>query len=787
MKKKILLGLFFLILMISCSNAYQAKNYQQLYGSAESGSRVISELPSGQVSFTHEVKPILDARCVACHACYDSPCQLKLTSSTGLERGATKQPVYDGERLFAAPPTRLDIDATTTKEWRDKQFYPVINERQPSAVAGIDNSLLAQLLLQKRRFPLPEQGVLDEEQYHFGLNDKYECPTMEKYSKYRVEHPQWGMPYALPGLALAEEKTILNWLEQGAKNDQNIQLTKQAKQNITGWEVFFNGDSLKQQLVSRYIYEHLFLGHIYFKDNPDDFYRLVRSKTPSGQAIEEINTVRPYDDPQVSSFYYRLRRIESTIVDKTHIIYELSSARRTRYQQLFFDNDFKVSSLPSYQADYGSNPFKTFAAIPNPIKYQFLLDDAKFFISGFIKGPVCRGQLALNVIQDHFWVLFFSPNHPYQAEVNEYFTKYNNILFLPGKEGDNIGLLGWKVYGEDGKKYLHKKTEFIKQTFQRSGGFTLDNIWKGNGWNQNATLTVFRHFDSATVEKGLIGDVPKTAWVLDYPLLERIHYLIVAGFNVYGPTTHQLASRTYMDFLRRDGEYNFLRFLPSHARQKIYNSWYQGLLNGRLESELLNLDFETAIQFKGQDYKKEFFHQVKSHLGQSLAPSRWLKPCQQEACKPAQNSVDNMIHQLARLKGKQISAIPEIAFLRVKMDNADDQVYTLLHNKDLTNVAFIFAEQYRLAPEQDTLTVVPGFIGSYPNFFFSVAEQDLNAFITALKTAQTSADKTNFYSRFGIRRNNPLIWPTLDWFNAEHKKYRGLEAGLFDMSRYHNL
>ena len=53
-------------------------------------------------------------------------------------------------------------------------------------------------------------------------------------------------------------------------------------------------------------------------------------------------------------------------------------------------------------------------------------------------------------------------------------------------------------------------------------GYTLDDIWDGDGRNPNALLTVFRHFDSAVVMKGAAGDLPKTLFVLDYPLLERL-------------------------------------------------------------------------------------------------------------------------------------------------------------------------------------------------------------------------------------------------------------------------
>jgi uncharacterized membrane protein len=35
-------------------------------------------------SYSRDVKPIIEQKCVACHACYDAPCQLILTSAQGL-------------------------------------------------------------------------------------------------------------------------------------------------------------------------------------------------------------------------------------------------------------------------------------------------------------------------------------------------------------------------------------------------------------------------------------------------------------------------------------------------------------------------------------------------------------------------------------------------------------------------------------------------------------------------------------------------------------------------------
>ena len=73
-------------------------------------------------SYSRDIKPILDQKCIACHACYDAPCQLKLSSSQGLLRGATRKPVYDGARLRDAAPTRLFVDARTTEGVAEEGF-----------------------------------------------------------------------------------------------------------------------------------------------------------------------------------------------------------------------------------------------------------------------------------------------------------------------------------------------------------------------------------------------------------------------------------------------------------------------------------------------------------------------------------------------------------------------------------------------------------------------------------------------------------------------------------------
>ena len=154
----------------------------------------------------------------------------------------------------------------------------------------------------------------------------------------------------------------------------------------------------------------------------------------------------------------------------------------------------------------------------------------------FIKGPVCRGQVALDVIEDRFWVFFIDPKPGDDEWSAELLARQADNLRLPAADGSDARLLlgSWRKLAERENRVLAAKTAQLNQRFGGARKVDLSLIWDGDGRNPNAALTVFRHFDSASVVKGLVGDAPKTAWVLGYPLFERIYYLLVAGYDPYG-------------------------------------------------------------------------------------------------------------------------------------------------------------------------------------------------------------------------------------------------------------
>lgn len=79
-----------------------------------------------------------------------------------------------------------------------------------------------------------------------------------------------------------------------------------------------NTPGARESLVARWLFEHLFIAHIYFEGGePGHFFQWVRSRTPSGQPIDLINTRRANDDPHAGVLPSVAGH--KGIVHKTHI------------------------------------------------------------------------------------------------------------------------------------------------------------------------------------------------------------------------------------------------------------------------------------------------------------------------------------------------------------------------------------------------------------------------------------------------------------------------------------
>jgi hypothetical protein len=129
--------------------------------------------------------------------------------------------------------------------------------------------------------------------------------------------------------------------------------------------------------------------------------------------------------------------------------------------------------------------------------------------------------------------------------------------------------------------------------------------------------------------------------------------------------------------------------------------------------------------------------------------------------------------------------MPETAFVRIETA-AGDQYVTLVHNNAHLNITSIFGEKKERKPDEDTLDVIPGFIGTYPNVFMVVDESRLTAFVDAISGLQTEDDYAGLLDDYGIRRTNPDFWNTSDTFHLAYWRQYPLASGMLDYSRLEN-
>lgn len=738
------------------------------------------------ISYTRDIQPIFTEKCVACHACYDSACQLNLGSGEGAARGATKALVYDGDRSQASKPTRLFYDAFGKAAWQREGFTSVLDAQ------GSQAALMARMLeLGHRRTPLKPNGKLPDD-IVLGLNRENMCPLPGEFDTYADVHPNEGMPLAVTGLSDQQYQTLQRWLAAGAPIDQQgLAPSAQEAAQVLQWENLLNTPGARESLVARWLFEHLFIAHIYFEGGePGHFFQWVRSRTPSGQPIDLINTRRANDDPG-TRVYYRLWPIQGVIVHKTHITYPLSAAKMERVKSLFYSGDWQATALPGYGPGRRANPFETFEAIPARARYQFMLDNAEYFVRTFIRGPVCRGQIATDVIRDNFWALFQAPDHDLYITDARYRGKATPLLAMPGQNDDVGSVLSLWL------KYRDKRNEYEalrRHSYANLPAPSWSTLWAGN---DNALLSIFRHFDSASVNKGLIGEIPQTLWLFDYPLLERTYYQLVVNFDVFGNVSHQAQTRLYFDLIRNGAELNFLRLMPANSRDDFLDDWYQssGKVKLWMDYESIDDDKPTGLILDKNDPKRDFVKQLLNRYGDLNASPDPINRCVGAYCSrpgiaPALRDAEQALSRLTSRPAaglRVIEQLPEATMLRIETRSGQREFYSLLRNRAHSNVAFMLGEASRYQPGLDTVTIYPGVLSSYPNFMFNIPAEQVPEFVAAMENAKDAHRFEKIVDRWGIRRSHPQFWQYFHDLSTYIRETTPVEEGVLDMNRYENL
>ena len=748
--------------------------------------------------YRENIQPIFDNRCIACHSCLNGPCQLNLQNYDGFMRGAHPKNAYDGTRIQSVSPTRPNIDGKSPLDWRKLGFFEL------NASKELENNLFYTFINERDVITKDDIPFKTAEESAFCIDNNIRAQVLFKVNR------DLKMPYGLPPLKNEERQTLAKWLTIGAPGPIEKKISKNLLEEVEYVENFFNKSKSKEQLVSRYLYEHLFLAHFYFKEHPNQFFRLIRSKNQCDKSRsnpDEINTRRPNDLPSVKKFYYCLRPLDLTIVAKTHMPFEINKKIIDSWTSLFFAKSWDVTNPLIHEKAYNdqasANPFEVFFDIPVESRYKFLIQNSHYIVSTFIKGPVCNGSKAVNSIQEQFYTMFIDPKSDLMVRSKEFETKAKELLILPGVWGSDINPLESislnKKITEHREGYRKLRAEYIRQHFPN--GYSYEDLWDGDGKNDNASLTIFRHNDNAVVMKGLKGDIPKTAFFLDYALLERLVYNLVVNFDVYGNITHQMLTRIYMDLIRMEGEEIFLSFLPSESRVKYRNEWYKGILTKPMMEYIFPLianEHPSAIKFKTKHHKKEFFnytyhHYLKPEARGSADLLNWKKmslvPVGTNYNSPAMSEEEKILRELTSIEANNgirfPNFLPENSYLLITGENGEPlEAYTIIKNTEHDNISWILGESLRFNPKEDRISILKGFYSYYPNAFYKVKKSELRDFSKNLMSLKKEKDYTKFFKKFGVSRVSADFWQTYDALNTIYKNEHPIDFGYLDLTRY---
>jgi len=285
--------------------------------------------------------------------------------------------------------------------------------------------------------------------------------------------------------------------------------------------------------------------------------------------------------------------------------------------------------------------------------------------------------------------------------------------------------------------------------------------------------------------------------VIDYAQFERIYYTLVAGYDVFGNVSHQTNIRRYMDFLRIEGELNFLNYMPREQRLPMLRSWY---INDESVDKFKYMTLDTMgtqIHYQTKYVKYEFINKLLEErmlksTSMHFDAMNFKNPLEAKPKMPKEfNSADDYL-QAARaitLPGSGfISYMTDRGanniFLRIDLPDGTYITKNLVINRWHDNVNSLFDEESRLNPKKDTMDIIGQNVGSYPNVFVIVQFKDLVDFLDLMKNTTGSDADIERMKRYFVSRSDKDFWKTYEWFQEHFDKVEPIKSGLYDLNRY---
>ncbi len=125
------------------------------------------------------------------------------------------------------------------------------------------------------------------------------------------------------------------------------------------------------------------------------------------------------------------------------------------------------------------------------------------------------------------------------------------------------------------------------------------------------------------------------------------------------------------------------------------------------------------------------------------------------------------------------------ALMRIILPDGSSMLKSVVINRWYDNVNSLFLEETRLDPTKDTIGIVDGSVGSYPNMFIVVDSEELGRFFDIVENFDGSASMQEDVLRFFISRGDERFWEHYDLFQERLNEDEPVQAGLYDLNRYY--
>lgn len=748
--------------------------------------------------FMSQIKPIIDKRCVACHACREAECRLKMTSPEGIIRGGSTQIIHGGG-LLGVKRTKLFHDAHGEAAWRQRGFYSVMRTPRRLKRSLMRSGETFDLLGRNSIFTAAMVNSYQNGEEQEKISQRNLIGTKEQMcgeGRKDLDNVP-GMPYKMKQLEGEEFGTLYSWAQKGAKAEvPSAELllmltTPKNPELIKKWEDFFNHPSNKAKWTSRFLYEHLFLARFYIQEAPGEFYELVRSSTAYPEPVKISPTLKAFQRPPAKKWYYRLMKVHSTIVDKNHFVYEVNNDTLKDLKDMFWNQDWGKGNNNVQFNFSNSNPMVAFKHVSAKARYGWMLKNAHLLLDISARSQNCRSEGAAAPYWDNMLHVFLKPESDATVMFGkEFYDKAGRHLPIPATSGGKI--TPFDDFNDEQRRFAKIKKVYTKKL--KPQGLTLDDLWTGeNGQDKNAIVTVLRHYWTASAHKGHWGDTSRSVLLLDFANFERYFYLCNVATEVSEAMLFQSRVVTYLFDTKKEAENVFLSLVPENIRNSARRGLVEGLDANREYVNDFSLPYNPNNGIEGKEDLKTYGDYINAVLKQKYSPE---VIGEMSTAIPFGNKSENdektKLQSLRKIKGTFATQMPNIAYLRVRGENGESRFYTLAANryyKTRNQLSFTDSdyEKKERSPERDTLDVFPGIHFTFPEKIYLVDEENLDQFVSNLRRVGSRKSFLAFNSKYGLDQMADNFWTIIDEANQTFIGNNPIDGGILDLHRYGNI